>query len=260
MLEQHAKSRPAVTEQQRVYIVTGGGAGIGEAAVKRLAVGGAAVVIADVDETAGARVASEVAAIGGRAAFTPVDVSKEADAEAMVRFAVDTYGRLDGAVNNAGTGQPISRLHEVSTETWDHVHSVDLRGVWLCMKAEITYFLTVGGGAIVNTASVAAFRPAPGQGAYTAAKHGVVGLTSQAAIEYVKDGIRVNAVAPGLVGTPQFRSYPEDAQKLYTAIQPGGRPAEPLEIANAMAWLLSDEASFVSGATLLVDAAAMQHL
>lgn len=249
-----------MTEQQRVYIVTGGGAGIGEAAVSRLAVGGAVVVIADVDETGGARVAAEVAARGGRAAFTRVDVGNEADTVAMVRFAVESYGRLDGAVNNAGIGQPIARLHEVSVDTWDQLHSVDLRGVWLCMKAEIAYFLTVGGGAIVNTASVAAFRPVPGQGVYTAAKHGVVGLTRQAAIEYVKDRIRVNAVAPGLVGTPQFRSYPEDAQAMYTAIQPGGRAAEPLEIANAMAWLLSDEASFVSGATLLVDAAAMQQL
>jgi len=249
-----------MTEQPRVYIVTGGGAGIGEAAVKKLAADGAAVVIVDVDEAGGARVASEVAASGGRAAFTRVDVSKEADTEAMIRFAADTFGRLDGAINNAGIGQPVSRLHEVSVDTWDHLHSVDLRGVWLCMKAEITYFLTAGGGAIVNTASVAAFKPTFGQGAYVAAKHGVVGLTRQAAIEYVKDGIRVNAVAPGLVGTPQFRSYPEDVQQLYAAMQPGGRPAEPLEIANAMAWLLSDEASFVSGATLLVDAAALQSL
>jgi NAD(P)-dependent dehydrogenase (short-subunit alcohol dehydrogenase family) len=249
-----------MTKQQAVYIVTGGAAGIGEAAVNKLAAGGAAVVIADVDETAGARVASEVIATGGRAAFTRVDVSKEADTQAMVRFAVDTFGRLDGAVNNAGIGQPMARLHELSTEAWDRLHAVDLRGVWLCMKAEIAYFLTVGGGSIVNTASVGSFRPVPGQAAYTAAKHGVVGLTGQAAIEYVKDGIRVNAVAPGLTATPQFRSYPEDAQKLYTAIQPGGRPAEPVEIANAIAWLLSDEASFVSGTTLVVDAAAMQHL
>jgi NAD(P)-dependent dehydrogenase (short-subunit alcohol dehydrogenase family) len=142
---------------------------------------------------------------------------------------------------------------------WDRIHSVDLRGLFFGMRAELKHFLGSGGGAIVNTASGAGLKAAPGQGAYVAAKHGVIGLTKQAAIEYVTDGIRVNAVAPGLVATPQFLSYPEDAQKMYSAMQPGGRPAEPIEIANAIAWLLSDEASFVSGETLLVDAAQAQR-
>jgi NAD(P)-dependent dehydrogenase (short-subunit alcohol dehydrogenase family) len=185
-------------------------------------------------------------------------VSVEGQAEALVRYALETYGRLDGAINNAGVGQHVTRLHELSTADWDRVHSIDLRGVFLCMRAEIAHFLTVGGGVIVNTASGAGLKAPPGQGGYVAAKHGVVGLTKQAAIEYVSDNIRVTAIAPGLVATPQFRSYPQEAQEMYTALQPGGRAAEPEEIANVMAFLLSDDASFVSGEVVLVDAAQSQ--
>lgn len=242
----------------RVYAVTGAGSGIGEAAAKKLAADGARVVVADYDEVNGERVVTEIEASGGTAAFVKVNVAEEADADALVDFAVSTFGQLDGAINNAGVGQPVQRIHEMDTAAWDRIHSVDLRGVFLCMRAELKHFLANGGGAIVNTASGAGLKAAPGQGSYVAAKHGVIGLTKQAAIEYVTDNIRVNAVAPGLVATPQFRSYPQEAQEMYAAMQPGGRPAEPEEIANAMAWLLSDEASFVSGETLLVDAAQAQ--
>ncbi|CAN5167930.1 SDR family oxidoreductase [soil metagenome] len=242
----------------KVYVVTGAGSGIGEAAAKKLASEGGKVVVADVDDKGGARVVSEIEAGGGTASFVHIDVSQEGEAEKMVEYAVDTFGRLDGAINNAGVGQPVKKIHEMSTADWDRVHSIDLRGAFLCMRAELVHFLKAGGGAIVNTASGTGLKAAPGQGGYVAAKHGVVGLTKQAAIEYVTDNIRVNAVAPGLVATPQFRSYPEDAQKLYSAMQPGGRPAEPSEIANVMAFLLSDDASFVSGDTILVDAAQAQ--
>jgi NAD(P)-dependent dehydrogenase (short-subunit alcohol dehydrogenase family) len=242
----------------KVYAITGAGSGIGEAAAKKVAEGGGSIVVADVDDAGGARVVSEIEAAGGKAAFVHVDVSAEGDADAMIAFAVDTFGRLDGAINNAGVGQPVKKIHEMTVGDWDRIHSIDLRGAFLCMRAEIQYFLSNGGGAIVNTASGTGLKAAPGQGGYVAAKHGVIGLTKQAAIEYVKDGIRVNAVAPGLVATPQFRSYPADAQEMYSALQPGGRPAEPEEIANVMAFLLSDEASFVSGDTILVDAAFMQ--
>jgi NAD(P)-dependent dehydrogenase (short-subunit alcohol dehydrogenase family) len=243
---------------EQVFAVTGGGSGIGEATVKRLASDGARVVVADVDDTNGQRVVDEVVAAGGTAAYVHIDVSLETDAETLVEFALTTYGRFDGAVNNAGVGQHVIKLHEVDAATWDRLHGVDLRGVFLCMRAQIRHFLTTGAGVIVNTASGAGLAAAPGQAAYVAAKHGVVGLTRQAAIEYVSDGIRVNAVAPGLVATPQFRSYPADAQKMYEAMQPGGRAAEPREIADAIAFLMSDEASFVSGSILQVDAAQSQ--
>lgn len=247
-----------MTWNDKVVVVTGGGSGIGEATVKALAALGAGVVVADVDATGGARVAEEVTASGGRASFVSANVADEADVDAMIRHAIDVFGRLDGAVNNAGVGQPFSKLHEVTTADWDRVHNVDMRGMFFCLRAEISHFLSSGGGAIVNVASGAGLKAALGQASYVAAKHGVVGLTRQASIEYIADNIRVNAVAPGLVATPQMLSYPQDAQDAYAALMPIGRAAAPSEIANAIAWLLSDEASYVSGATLEVDAAYMQ--
>lgn len=242
----------------RVYVITGAGSGIGEAAAKKVASEGGSVVVADMDDAAGARVVNEIETAGGTASFVHIDVSDEGDAEKLVKHAVDTYGRLDGAVNNAGVGQPVKKIHEMTTADWDRIHTVDLRGVFFGLRAQIAHFLTVGGGVIVNTASGAGLKAGPGQGAYVAAKHGVVGLTKQAAIEYVTDGIRVTAVAPGLVATPQFHSYPQEAQEMYSQLQPGGRPAEPEEIANVMAFLLSDDASFISGEIVLVDAAQSQ--
>jgi NAD(P)-dependent dehydrogenase (short-subunit alcohol dehydrogenase family) len=244
----------------RVFAVTGGGAGIGEATVRKLSEDGASVVIADLDYAGGNRLATEVTAAGGHAAFVPIDVSDEHDADALVRFALDTFGRFDGAVNNAGVAQrPPSRIHELDTGAWDRVHAIDLRGLFFCVRAELKHFLRSGGGVIVNVASVAGLKPEPGIGAYVAAKHGVVGLTKSAAIEYAADNIRVNAVAPGMVATTTLsRSIPGDPQKLYASRQPGGRAAQPMEIASAIAWLLSDEASFASGDTLLVDAALAQ--
>jgi NAD(P)-dependent dehydrogenase (short-subunit alcohol dehydrogenase family) len=244
----------------RVLAVTGGGAGIGEATVRKLAGDGAIVVIADLDDAGGNRLVAEVTAAGGRAAFVPIDVSKEPDADALVCFALDTFGRFDGAVNNAGIGQrPPRRIHELDTGAWDRVHAIDLRGLFFCLRAELKHFVHSGGGVIVNVASVAGLKAEPGIGAYVAAKHGVIGLTKSAAIEYAADNIRVTAVAPGIVATTTLsRSIPGDPQKLYSSRQPGGRAAQPGEIANAIAWLLSDEASFVSGDTLLVDAALAQ--
>jgi NAD(P)-dependent dehydrogenase (short-subunit alcohol dehydrogenase family) len=243
-----------------VIAVTGGGAGIGEATVTKLTADGASVVIADLDDEAGNRVAAEVTSKGGHAAFVHIDVSEERDADALVRFALDSFGRFDGAVNNAGVGQrPPSRIHELGTGAWDRVYAIDLRGLFFCLRAELGHFLHSGGGVIVNVASVAGLMAEPGIGAYVAAKHGVIGLTKSAAIEYPADNIRVNAVAPGIVATPRLsRSIAGDPQELYASRQPGGRPAQPVEIANAIAWLLSDEASFVSGHTLLVDAAMSQ--
>lgn len=238
--------------------MTGAGSGIGEAIAKRIARDGGNVVVADVVDDGAERVVAEIREAGGSAASVRIDVAIEGEADRMVAFALETFGGLHGAVNNAGVGQRVAKLHEMTAADWDRIHTIDLRGVFFCMRAEIQHFLTAGSGVIVNTASGAGLKAAPGQAGYVAAKHGVIGLTKQAAIEYVTDGIRVNAVAPGLVATPQFRSYPADAQAMYSAMQPGGRPAEPDEIANVMAFLLSDEASFVSGETVLVDAAQAQ--
>lgn len=242
----------------KVVVVTGGGSGIGEATVKKLADLGAAVVIADVDAAGGNRVADEVNAAGGRGSFVSANVADEEAVDSMIKHAVDTFGSLTGAVNNAGLGQPFLKMHEVSTADWDRVHNVDMRGLFFCMRSELRHFLASGGGNIVNVASGAGLKAALGQSSYVAAKHGVVGLTRQASIEYISDNIRVNAVAPGLVGTPQMLSYPQEVQDSYAALMPIGRAAKPEEIANAIAWLLSDEASYVSGAVLEVDAAYMQ--
>lgn len=240
----------------KVFSVTAAGAGIGAAIARRLAALGAAVVVSDVIRARALAVANSIQEAGGHAAAIAVDVRLEADADALVAFSLDCFGRLDGAVNNAGLGHAMTRLHEVPTADWDLVTSVTLDGVFFGMRAQLRHFVASGGGVIVNTASGAGLKGGAGQSSYVAAKHGVVGLTKTAAIEYIRDNIRVNAVAPGLVNTEITKVLPQEVRE---SLQPGGRAADPIEIANAVVWLLSDEASFVSGTILLVDAAGMQR-
>ncbi|WP_022877753.1 SDR family NAD(P)-dependent oxidoreductase [Microbacterium sp. B19] len=237
----------------KVAIVTGGASGIGEATAKLLAAKGAHVLIADVTDAAGARVVGEIEAAGGSARFRHVDVSRPGDAHEMVADAVATWGGLHYAANVAGIGQVPSRLHDMEEGTWDLIMNIDLKGMWRCMVAEIEQFLTSGGGAIVNVASGAGMRATVGQPAYGIAKAGVIQMTRQGALEYAKDGIRVNSVAPGLIDTPAVKGLPDDLRAMYAAGQPGGRMGEPEEIAATIAWLLSDEASFVSGLNHLTD-------
>ena len=239
----------------QAFIVTGAGSGIGEAIARKIAAEGASVLVADVNKVGGHRVADDIVAKGGSAVFFHADVSKEEEAQSLVNQALQSFGRLDGAANNAGINQPTLRLHETGTDVFDRVLGVNLRGIFFCMRAQLKHFLAAGGGVIVNTASGAGLKAVPMQGAYVTAKHGVVGLTRQAAIEYVRDNIRVNAVAPGLVKTEMFLSMPPERQKSVAEIQPGGRTAEPGEIANGVVWLLSDQASFVSGDVLEINAA-----
>lgn len=244
--------------ENKVVAITGGASGIGEATAKLMAERGAAVVIGDIADEAGARIVAEIEGSGGRASYIHVDVRRATDTEALVQHAVETFGGLHLAANIAGLGQPPSRIHDMEESTWDFIQDVDLKGMWLSMKAELTHFLANGGGAIVNMASGAGLKATLGQPAYAAAKAGVVSLTWQAALEYATDGIRVNAVAPGLIETPAVAALSDEQRALYSAQMPFQRMGTPREIATTVAWLLSDDASFVSGLVHVTDGAYMQ--
>jgi NAD(P)-dependent dehydrogenase (short-subunit alcohol dehydrogenase family) len=241
----------------RVALVTGGASGIGRATVEALAEQGASVVIADVDED-GAR--ATATAIGGdRVEVLHVDVRDEASVARMVGLTVGRFGRLDCACNIAGISTAPQAFVDVNQAEWQRVLDVDLTGVFLCMQAELRQLLAQGdGGAIVNVSSGAGLVPAPGQPHYTAAKHAVLGLTKQAAQEYARNGIRVNAVLPGQTATEPMQAYldaqPDGGERLLRRI-PMGRMAQPSEVAASIAWLCSDASSYVSGASLLVDGA-----
>lgn len=237
----------------KVALVTGGGSGIGKATAKLLASRGASVVVVDLAEENGRAVVDEIVGANGKAAFIRTDVTDEQQVQAMVQFAVDTFGGLDLAHNNAGISQQPTLLHETSVDLWDKVISVNLRSVFLCLKAEITYMLDNGGGAIVNTSSMAAELGSEGGDAYTTSKHAVNGLTKNAAIDYAKRGIRINAVAPGVIETPIMAALDPAQVKAYGDSMLMGRLGQPEEIAEAVAFLLSDGASYINGATISVD-------
>jgi NAD(P)-dependent dehydrogenase (short-subunit alcohol dehydrogenase family) len=243
----------------KVALVTGAASGIGRAAALACARSGARVVASDIARDAGRRVVDEIVdeTSGGSAIFVEADVSQSADVERLVKAAVDTYGRLDCAHNNAGVEGPSRLLHQYTEADWDKVMGVNLKGVFLCMKHEIAQMLAQGGGAIVNTSSIVGLVGSVGAGPiYSASKHGVVGLTKTAAIAYAQQGIRVNAVCPGPVKTPMIERLLDGHQELreaYMAGQPIGRFAIPEEIAAAVVWLCSDAASFVTGVALPVD-------
>jgi NAD(P)-dependent dehydrogenase (short-subunit alcohol dehydrogenase family) len=242
----------------KVALITGGASGIGRATALAFAREGAKLIIADRHEDGGQQTVHMITEQGGEATFVQVDVSRATEAAAMINTAVETYGRLDCAHNNAGVGaRPRVRLHEISEESWDRLLDINLKGVWLCMKYEIAQMLTQGGGAIVNTASIMGLVGSWSRsGAYNASKHGVVGLTKTAALEYATEGIRVNAVCPGYIRTPLIEatlaSQPEMEAQI-VARHPVGRMGRPEEIAEAVVWLCSDAASFVTGHTMTVD-------
>ena len=240
----------------KVALVKGGGSGIGRATALTFAREGAKVLVADVAVEGGQETVQRIKAIGGEAQFVQVDVAKAAAVEALVTQAVQTYGRLDCAFNNAGIEGAIQPTADYGEEHWDRVIAVNLKGVWLCMKYELQQMPTQGNGAIVNTASAAGLVGLPSGSAYAASKHGVVGLTKTAALEYAKANIRVNAVCPGGVRTPMmertFQQIPGFAEAA-VALEPVGRLAAPEEIAEAVVWLCSDAASFVTGHAMAVD-------
>lgn len=240
--------------ENKVVIVTGGSFGIGKATAKAFAKRGARVAIADwIEEDTTLK---EIQNDGGTAIFVHCDVSKPSDVVALVRKTIETFGRLDFAVNNAGIEGETATTHECSEENWDKTININLKGVWLCMKEEIESMLKHGKGAIVNVASVAGMMGFPGLPAYVVSKHGIVGLTKTSALEYAKQGLRINAVCPGVIRTPMIdRVTGKDkaVEKNYEAMEPVGRMGEPEEVAEAIVWLCSDAASFVTGHALAVD-------
>ena len=240
----------------KVVLVTGGGSGIGQATALTMAREGASVVIADRDEAAGAATLEMITGQGGRGLAITVDTSEARGIETLVRRTVNCFGRLDCAVNNAAVRGPVVLTAEHTEENWDRIVSTNLKSVWLCMKFEIGQMLRQDGGAIVNIASNFGLVGSPGRSAYSASKHGVIGLTKAAALEYARRNIRVNAVCPGPTRTPFMESMLREQPEILPALeaaQPIGRVAHSSEIAEAVVWLCSDRASFVSGATLPVD-------
>jgi NAD(P)-dependent dehydrogenase (short-subunit alcohol dehydrogenase family) len=244
----------------RVAIVTGGASGIGRATAERLAAEGAAVLIADLDEGAGMGVVTAIDAAGGTARFCLTDVTDHAQVDAMVAAALDEFGRLDLAVNNAGTAGTYAALGDQTLAEWDRVLAVNLTSTFLCLKAEIPAMMSSGGGAVVNVASAAGLMGFAHLPAYVASKHGVVGLTKSVALEYANRGVRVNVVCPGSVRTPMLAGFvggDHEALERMGRTAPVGRLAEPGEVAAAIAWLCSDDASYVTGHALSVDGGVM---
>ena len=243
----------------KTALVTGAGSGIGRAAALVLAREGAKVLVADVAVEGGNETVKLIKDAGGDAIFSRCDVAQAADAEALVATAVKHFGRLDCAYNNAGISGKIARTADETEEGFDRIMAVNLRGVWLCMKYEILQMVKQErGGAIVNTASAAGLVGSHGMAAYTASKHGVVGLTKSAALEYARHNIRVNAVCPGVIDTPMVGgivgSHPR-LKDILVSTEPVARMGQPREIAEAVAWMLSDYASFVTGCAMPVDGA-----
>ncbi|MEU6532940.1 SDR family NAD(P)-dependent oxidoreductase [Streptomyces sp. NPDC046928] len=242
----------------KIIIVTGGTSGMGEATVKRLAGEGATVVIGARDKARGEAVAAEVTADGGKAVFVPTDVTREEDVAHLVDFTVREFGALHGAFNNAGGGNSQGSIREVDAAFWQSVVSLNLTSVFYSLKHEIPAIIASGGGSIVNNASVVGAAGDPSAVAYSAAKHGVVGLTRSTALDAAKDGVRVNALLTGLVNTPLWQGFtasnPEAANSILSQ-QPTGRSADVSEIAAFTAFLLSDESRFISGAALAIDGA-----
>ncbi|MDJ0357125.1 SDR family NAD(P)-dependent oxidoreductase [Paenarthrobacter sp. PH39-S1] len=239
--------------ENQVALVTAAGAGIGRAIALHLAADGASIIVSDVNDEAGAETVSLIEAAGGRAAYKHANVAEADEVNALVPFAIESFGRLDMAVNNAGVGAMPKPVQEVTAADWDRTINVTLRGTFLAMQTQVAHFLEQGRGSIVNIASLAGISATPQLTPYGAAKHGVVSLTRSVAKENAALGIRVNAVAPGAIETAALASLPPKAKAGYAAEIPMKRLGQPEDIANATAFLLSDQAAFITGVVLRVD-------
>lgn len=237
----------------RVVMVTGGGSGIGEITCEILAARGAKVAVVDFDLTAAEHVASRIQAQAGGAIAIQADVTQSAAVDRAVQQVLKRWSGLHLAVNNAGIPSPKAAVADTDPTVWNRVLDVNLTGIFYCLRSEIPAILASGGGAIVNISSILGLNGMAGRAAYVAAKHGVVGLTKSAALDYAETGLRINAVAPGYVDTPLLKNRTADERKSIAQMHPMGKMAEPHEIAEVIAFLLSARASFVTGQTYLVD-------
>jgi NAD(P)-dependent dehydrogenase (short-subunit alcohol dehydrogenase family) len=242
---------------EKVALITGATSGIGRATALAFAREGARVVVSGRRTQEGEETAALIQRAGGKATFVQTDVTREPEVAALVNTMLATYGRLDVAFNNAGVEGALGSIHEQTVENYDQIMGANVLGVFLSLKHEIAAMLQNGGGAIVNTASVAGLVGLPGAALYVASKHAVLGLTKAAALEYATRGIRVNAVSPGAIATPMYDRFTAalgaDSHHQIATLHPMGRTGRPEEIAEAVLWLCSDQASFVTGQSLTAD-------
>lgn len=242
--------------ENKVALVTGAAAGMGLATAKAFAAAGAAVALVDFNEPAVRREAERLGAEGCRAIAIPCDVTEETEVKKMVERTVSEFGRLDAAFNNAGVQSPAIETADATSDEFDRVNAINLRSVWLCMKYELLQMRRQESGAIVNNSSIGGLIGIPGRAIYHATKHGVIGLTRSAALEYAARGIRINAICPGAIDTPMVAAMiakEPETMKDITKEQPIGRLGKPEEIASAVLWLCSPGAGFVIGHALAVD-------
>lgn len=245
--------------KNKVVIVTGAGSGIGKATAIAFAKEGAKVVASDVNENECQQTIEEIKKVNGEAIAIKCDVSSDEDVKRMIEKTLEKYGKLDCAYNNAGIEGIPSSTTECTTENWNRTIDVNLKGVWLCMKYEIPAMLKNGKGSIVNCSSIAGkigFETIP---AYVASKHGVIGLTETASLEFAKNNIRVNAVCPGVIHTPMLERFDHGDEESMAVQVPMGRVGTPNEIANSVVWLCSDNASYVTGQSIIVDGGWTTH-
>jgi len=239
--------------KNKTVIITGAASGIGKATAELFAKQGAQVVLSDIQEEAGKATTESIVAAGGKAIFFKTDVSKPEEMEALVNFALKTYGKLDVAVNNAGIGGELNPIADMSIEGWQKVIGINLNSLFYGMKYQIKAMLKNGSGSIVNISSILGSVGFAGSAGYTAAKHGAVGLTQAAALEYSAQGIRVNAVGPGFIETPLLDALDAEMKKQLVALHPIGRLGKSEEVAELIYWLSSDKSSFVTGSYYPID-------